>query len=143
MVTPLTDFADDDYAALLAFRLGLRQFLQWSAGQAAEVGLTPAQHQLLLAIRGHPDRRGPSVGELAEYLCIRHHSAVQLVDRTEQLGLIARNRIDDEDRRLVRLTLTPAGQEKLALLSAAHHEELRRLASLFNPLADQTHQDPD
>src|ERR671933_2942464 len=108
MVIPLTGFADEDYAVLLTFRLGLRQFLQWSAKQAAKVGLTSAQHQLLLAIRGHPDRRGPSVGELAEYLCIRHHSAVQLIDRTEQLGLIARNRIDDEDRRLVRLTLTPA-----------------------------------
>lgn len=137
MVNRLTDFADEGYAALLKFRVGLRRFVQWSEQQAEKVGLTPAQHQLLLAVRGHPDRRGPSVGELAEYLCIRHHSAVQLIDRTEQLGFIARNRIDDEDRRLVRVTLTPAGQDKLALLSAAHREELRRLASLFNPLADQ------
>ncbi len=133
----LTDFSDEDYAALLNFRVGLRRFLQRSAQRAETVGLTAAQHQLLLAIRGHPDRRGPSVGQLADYLCIQHHSAVQLIDRTEQLGLIARNRTDDKDRRLVRLTLTPAGQEKLALLSTAHREELRRLASLFNPLADQ------
>jgi len=134
MVSRLTDFSDEDYAALLTLRVGLRRFLQWSGQQAEAVGLTATQHQLLLAIRGHPDRRGPSVRELADYLCIRHHSAVQLIDRTEQLGLIIRNRIDNDDRRLVRLTLTPAGQEKLALLSAAHREELRRLASLFNPL---------
>ena len=138
MVSRLTDFADEDYAALLTLRVGLRRFLQWSGQQAEKVGLTPTQHQLLLAIRGHPDRRGPSVGELADYLCIRHHSAVQLIDRTEQLGLITRNRVDSEDRRLVRLTLTPAGQEKLALLSTAHREELRRLALLFNPLTGQT-----
>lgn len=138
MVSRLTDFADEDYTALLTFRVGLRRFLQWSGDQAAKAGLTAAQHQLLLAIRGHPDHRGPSVGEVAEYLCVRHHSAVQLIDRTEQLGLIMRNRTDSEDRRLVRLTLTLAGHEKLALLSTAHREELRRLALLFNPLTGQT-----
>jgi DNA-binding MarR family transcriptional regulator len=138
MVSHLTDLADEDYAALLTFRVGLRRFLQWSGQQAEKVGLTPAQHQLLLAIRGHPDHRGPSVGELADYLRTRHHSAVQLIDRTEQLGFIIRKRIDSEDRRLVRLALTPLGEEKLALLSTAHREELRRLASLFNPLTGQT-----
>lgn len=133
---PVTRLADSEYAKLLTFRVGLRRFLRWSEEQAAKVGLTPAQHQLLLAIRGHPDSRGPSVGDLADYLCIRHHSAVQLIDRAEQLGLITRNRIDDKDRRLVRLTLTATGQEKLTLLSTAHREELRRLALLINPLAD-------
>ena len=125
---------DADYARLLDFRVGLRRFLQWSAEQAARVGLTPAQHQLLLAVRGHRDPRGPSVGELADYLCTRHHSAVQLIDRTEQLGLVTRSRQDGEDRRVVRLTLTAAGQEKLALLSAAHLEELRTLAPLIDAL---------
>jgi DNA-binding MarR family transcriptional regulator len=91
MVSRLTDFTDEDYAALLRFRVGLRRFLQWSGQQAEKVDLTPTQHQLLLAIRGHPDRRGPNVRELANYLCIRHHSAVQLIDRTEQLGLITRH----------------------------------------------------
>jgi DNA-binding MarR family transcriptional regulator len=137
-VSPLTRFADSEYTELLTFRVGLRQFLRWSGEQAAKVGLTPAQHQLLLAIRGHPDPRGPSVGELADYLCTRHHSAVQLIDRAEQLGLITRNRIDSADRRLVRLTLTTTGQEKLTLLSTAHREELRRLASLINSLVDPT-----
>src|SRR5512143_2785183 len=127
---------DDEYARLLAFRIGLRQFLRWSAEQAATVGLTPTQHQLLLAIRGHRDPGGPSVGDVAGYLCTRHHSAVQLIDRTEQLGLVTRTRADGADRRIVRLTLTAAGTRKLAELSAAHLEELRRLAPLLDALLE-------
>src|SRR5947209_19485538 len=138
MVPPVTPLADEEYTKLLAFRTGLRQFLRWSEDQAATVGLTPAQHQLLLAIRGHRDSRGPSVGELADYLCTRHHSAVQLIDRTEQLGLITRSRGDSEDRRVVRLALTRAGQDKLALLSSIHLEELRRLASLVETFVEPT-----
>jgi DNA-binding MarR family transcriptional regulator len=136
MVPPVTPLADEEYTKLLAFRTGLRQFLRWSEDQAATVGLTPAQHQLLLAIRGHPDSRGPSVSELADYLCTRHHSAVQLIDRTEQLGLIARHRSDSDDRRIVRLTLTKTGRDKLTLLSTTHVEELRQLATLVNALVD-------
>ena len=132
----VTRLADEEYTKLLAFRTGLRQFLRWSEDQAATVGLTPAQHQLLLAIRGHPDSRGPSVGELADYLCTRHHSAVQLIDRTEQLGLVARHRSGSDDRRVVRLTLTKTGQDKLTLLSTTHLEELRQLATLVNALVD-------
>jgi DNA-binding MarR family transcriptional regulator len=136
VVSPLTPLAEEQYARLLAIRVSLRRFLRWSREQAATVGLTSAQHQLLLAIRGHPDTRGPSVGELADYLCTRHHSAVQLIDRTEGLGLITRTRTQDEDRRIVRLTLTTAGHHKLTLLSTTHLEELRHLASLLTPLAD-------
>jgi DNA-binding MarR family transcriptional regulator len=138
MVRRLTHLADGQYAKLLSFRTGLRRFLRWSEEQAAAVGLTSAQHQLLLAIRGHRDSRGPSVGELADYLCTRHHSAVQLIDRTEQLGLITRSRGDTEDRRVVRLALTRAGQDKLALLSSIHLEELRRLASLVETFVEPT-----
>ena len=137
MVPPVTPLADEEYTKLLAFRTGLRQFLRWSEDQAATVGLTPAQHQLLLAIRGHPDSRGPSVSELANYLCTRHHSAVQLIDRTEQLGLIARHRSDSDDRRVVRITLTKTGRDKLTLLSTTHLEELRQLATLVNALVDR------
>ncbi|GAA1580245.1 helix-turn-helix domain-containing protein [Kribbella sancticallisti] len=123
---------DPDYARLLAFRSALRQFLRWSEHQAAGVGLTAAQHQLMLAIRGHADRRGPTISEVAAYLCTRHHSAVQLIDRTERLGLITRTRADEHDRRVVRLTLTAAGVRKLAELSSAHLEELHRLAALVD-----------
>ncbi|MGZ6980094.1 MAG: MarR family transcriptional regulator, partial [Acidimicrobiia bacterium] len=75
--------SDRDYQRLLEFREGLRRFLHWSEEQAVAVGLTPAQHQLLLAVRGHPHRRGPTIGDLADSLMLRHHSAVGLVDRAE------------------------------------------------------------
>ncbi|HTU39524.1 MAG TPA: MarR family transcriptional regulator [Acidimicrobiales bacterium] len=118
---------DADYEDLLTLRSGLRRFLRWSEQQAEEAGLTPAQHQLLLAIRGHSDPRGPTVGEAADYLLLRHHSAVGLVDRAVKAGLVTRAR-DPEDHRVVRLQLTPKGTKRLETLSAAHLEELERLA---------------
>jgi DNA-binding MarR family transcriptional regulator len=117
-----------------AFRVGLRRFLRLREQQAAKIGLTATQHQLLLAIRGHPDSRGPSVGQVASHLCTRHHSAVQLIDRAERRGLVTRNRDSGEDRQVVRLTLTETGERKLALLRSIHLEELRRLASLVTEL---------
>jgi DNA-binding MarR family transcriptional regulator len=119
--------SDADYEDLLALRTGLRRFLRWSEQQAEEAGLTPAQHQLLLAIRGHTDTRGPTVGEVADYLLLRHHSAVGLVDRAEEAGLVTRSR-DEKDHRNVRLELTAKGAKKLEALSEQHLEELRRLA---------------
>jgi DNA-binding MarR family transcriptional regulator len=86
----------------------------------------PRQHQALLAIKGFSTRELITVGELAERLCIRHHSAVELVDRLAQAGLVER-RPDLEDRRRVRLGLTDAAERRLAELSAIHLEELRRL----------------
>ncbi|GAA1022305.1 hypothetical protein Aple_075420 [Acrocarpospora pleiomorpha] len=136
MMPPPNALDDGQYARLLAVRVGVRRFLRWSEERAAEVGLTATQHQLLLAIRGHDDSRGPTIGELADYLCTRHHSTVQLIDRVEQLGLVARNRGEGKDRRVVRLKLTSAGKGKLALLSATHLEELRRLAPLINALVE-------
>jgi DNA-binding MarR family transcriptional regulator len=117
---------DEVYARLLALRVSLRRFERWSAQQAQAAGLTPAQHQLLLAIRGHDDPRGPTTGELAEYLLLQHHSTVGLIDRAEAAGLVTRTRAD-EDHRVVRLNLTKAGTRRLDGLSAAHLEELTRL----------------
>lgn len=118
---------DEAYARLLALRTGLRHFERWSEQQAQAAGLTPAQHQLLLAIRGHGDPRGPTIGEVADYLLLRHHSTVGLVDRADAAGLVTRTR-DPEDHRVVRLQLTKAGAERLEALSALHLEELERLA---------------
>jgi DNA-binding MarR family transcriptional regulator len=118
---------DADYEDLLTLRTGLRRFLRWSEQQAEEAGLTPAQHQLLLAIRGHADPRGPTVGEVADYLLLRHHSAVGLVDRADAAGFVVRTR-DPEDHRVVRLSLSRAGEKRLEALSAHHLEELQRLA---------------
>jgi uncharacterized protein YeaO (DUF488 family)/DNA-binding MarR family transcriptional regulator len=119
--------SDDDYARLLALRTGLRGFLRWSEHQARSAGLTPAQHQLLLAIRGHDDARGPTVGEIADYLLLRHHSTVELIDRADAAGLVVRSR-DPDDHRVVRLHLTDVGAERLEALSTLHLEELERLA---------------
>lgn len=119
--------SDDAYRRLLALRTGLRRFQRWSEAQARAAGLTPAQHQLLLAVRGHVDPRGPKVGDVADQLLLRHHSTVGLVDRAEAAGLLRRIS-DDDDHRVVRLQLTPKGEDRLAALSALHIEELRRLA---------------
>ncbi len=118
---------DADYEDLLTLRTGLRRIQRWSEQQAEEVGLTPAQHQLLLAIRGHGDRRGPTVGEVADYLLLRHHSAVGLVDRAVAAGFVKRVR-DPQDHRVVRLQLTPKGGTRLEALSELHLEELERLS---------------
>jgi hypothetical protein len=64
--------SDDDYQRLLSLRTGLRRFLRWSERQAQAAGLTPTQHQLLLAVRGHADPRGPTVGGGAEHPSPRH-----------------------------------------------------------------------
>jgi DNA-binding MarR family transcriptional regulator len=125
--------SDRDYARLLTVRTGLRQFERWSAQEAAARGLTAGQHQLLLAVRGAGTPGGPTIGQVAESLLIRHHSAVELVDRTEKAGLIARVR-DADDHRVVRLQLSAAGEEILAGLSSAHLEELARLATLFESM---------
>jgi len=118
---------DADYEDLLTLRSGLRRFLRWSEQQAEASGITPAQHQLLLTIRGHRDERGPTMGEVADYLLLRHHSAVGLADRADAAGLVERVR-DPHDHRVVRLVLTPQGHKHLETLSALHLEELQRLA---------------
>jgi DNA-binding MarR family transcriptional regulator len=125
--------SDDDYARLLTVRTGLRRFERWSAEQAAGHGLTASQHQLLLAVRGHADPKGPTIGEVADYLLIRHHSAVELALRTERSGLIERVR-DTDDLRAVRLRLSTAGAEVLAALTSAHLEELTQLLAMFKTL---------
>jgi DNA-binding MarR family transcriptional regulator len=117
---------DRDYQRLLGFRTELRRFLHWSEEQAESLGITAAQHQLLLAVRGHDDRRGPTVGDVASSLLLRHHSAVGLVDRAAEAGLIRREH-DAADHRSVRLRLTPEGARRLAQLSRRHLEELDRL----------------
>jgi DNA-binding MarR family transcriptional regulator len=125
--------SDESYARLLQFRTGLRRFERWSEQQAAAAGLTSAQHQLLLAVRGHDDPRGPTIGELSEYLLLRHHSVVELIDRAVAAGLV-RRRPDPDDRRVVRVRATPHGSAVLRRLSRAHLAELARLAPTLEAL---------
>ncbi len=133
---------DEDYQRLLGLRTGLRRFLRWSEEQAVTSGLTPSQHQLLLAIRGHPDPRGPTIADVAGSLLLRHNSAVGLVDRAEASGLVRRRR-DRLDGRVVRLSLTRRGQRLLESLSERHLEELARLARQMEPLLAGLDKEPE
>jgi DNA-binding MarR family transcriptional regulator len=121
-----------DFEHLLELRTGLRRFIRWSDQQAQSAGLTPAKHQLLLAVKGHPDPAGPTIGEVADYLVLRHHSAVGLIDRAVKDGLVKRNK--DRAKGVVRVTLTRAGNDKLDALAEAHLEEIAHLAPTMRTL---------
>ncbi|MCK1740274.1 MarR family transcriptional regulator [Bradyrhizobium sp. 139] len=116
-----------DYAALAKFRYQLRTFLAFSEAAAQSAGLTPQQHQALLAIKGLADPDGASVGDIARFLLIRHHTAVGLVDRMVKLELIGR-KADPEDARRVLVKLTAKGEQKLRSLSRIHVDELSAAA---------------
>lgn len=123
----LIDLSDRDYVRLAELRHALRAFLRWSGDEARRAGVTPAQHQLLLTIRAEPRPGGPTVGEVAHSLLIRHHSAVELADRAQDAGLITRHR-DSEQHSVVRLRLTARGEQMLRELSQTHVRELQQLA---------------
>src|SRR5689334_2757300 len=95
------DITDADYATLAAFRLALRQFAAFSEAAAKAAGLTPRQHQALLAIKGaaQASPNGLGVGEIAKALLIRHNSAVELVDRLADAGLVRRQPDPSDGRR--------------------------------------------
>ena len=117
--------ADSDYIRLADFRYVLRNFLNFSEKAAATEGLTPQQHQALLAIRGR-DPGTTTVGILAERLCLKHHTTVELVQRLEKAGLVAK-RPSTSDRRAIILELLPEGEARLERLSRSHRTELQQL----------------
>jgi DNA-binding MarR family transcriptional regulator len=127
---PDTPLQDQDYERLLAFRTELRDFLRWSERAAHGMGLTPALHQLLLAVRGHPVKHPPSIADVAQQLHMRHHSAVELSQRAEAGGLLERNR-DPVDSRLIHLELTSRGQARLEALTREHLTRIRALARVL------------
>lgn len=114
----------NEYQGLAEFRYQLRRFLRFSEEAARTVGLEPQQHQLLLALKGLPEGRAATVGELAERLQIQHHSTVELINRMAERDLIERSR-DENDQRRVNISLTDNGDEVLRKLSLLHQEELR------------------
>lgn len=124
------------YENLAAFRYALRQFLRFSEDAAKRAGLTPQQHQALLAIKGFPGRDTVTVSELAERLQLRHHSTVELLDRLAGLKLIAREP-SVTDRRQVNVLLTARGEQILDRLSSPHEEQLRRIGPKLTALLDQ------
>ena len=115
-----------DYERLAAFRYALRRFLRFSEEMAAAQGLTPQQHQVLLAVQGMPGAEQATIGELAERLQLRHHSVVGLVDRLEKEKLLRREASPDDGRSVV-VRLTAAGLRRLATISAANRGELSRV----------------
>jgi DNA-binding MarR family transcriptional regulator len=125
----------EDYRLLADFRHLLRQFLVFSEERAQEIGLSPQQHQALLAIKGYANGN-PTIGDLAHQLVIQHNSAVGLVNRLAEAGYAVR-RIDPADRRRITLSLTKSGETVLEKLTAAHRDELRRMAPLLKPLLSQ------
>ena len=116
--------ASVDYGALARFRFQLRRFLSFSERAAVDAGLTPQQHQAMLAIKGFSGAESISVGDLAEFLLIRHHTAVELVGRMAKLGLLKRLADADDSRRIL-VQLSRKGEQKLRVLSQIHSEELR------------------
>lgn len=134
-VTQDKELTDADYRALAAFRHAIRRFQSFSEGQAAQAGLTPQQHQALLAIRAAPPEQA-TVGYVAERLILKPHSATGLVDRLVALGLVVREAAA-ADRRRVFLRLTPGAYALLATLTAIHREEVQRLRPVLLEILDR------
>jgi DNA-binding MarR family transcriptional regulator len=136
MRTKPPKISKSEYETLANLRYALRQFLRFSEEAAQGAGLTPQQHQALLAIKGFGGTHSITIGELAERLQIRHHSAVGLVDRLVSQDLIARKQ-GTKDRRQVNLALTARGEAVLEQLSAVHREQLRRAGPKIAALLKQ------
>jgi DNA-binding MarR family transcriptional regulator len=131
----MAQLSDDDFATLLHARRELRRFLRFSENAARDAGITPAQHQLLLAVRGQDDADGPRIRDVAESLFVAHHSAVELIDRSVAAGLVQRH-TDRRDQRVVRVRLTERGERILNTLTPAHVAELARLRAAFEQLSE-------
>ncbi len=115
----------EDFRALAELRFQIRRFVRFSEQAARRNGLEPQQHQLLLSVKGLSDQELPTIGEIAERMQLRHHSAVELIDRMASRKLVKRVRSTD-DRRMVLVKITPKGERLLHELSLEHRDELRR-----------------
>ena len=123
---------------LATFRYTLRKFLHFSENAARHAGITPQQHQLMLGIAGFTPDGHATVSQLAEFLQERHHSVVGLIERAQQAGLVRRTQ-DSQDRRVVRVSLTPKGRRVLNRLTSLHQQEVARIRSgLLGALSLQT-----
>lgn len=135
-MTP-SPLSKQDFETLSHFRYQLRCFLRFSEEAARRHGITHLQYQLLLHIRGFPDREWATVSELAERLQAHHHGVVSLISRCGKLGLVQR-RVGRSDRRAVEVHLTPQGNDVLNALASQHREELLRMQGIFQvPGADE------
>lgn len=130
-----TGLSNRQYETLASFRYALRQFIHFSDEAAQAAGVTPQQHQALLAIKGFPGRDSVTVGELAERLQLRHHSAVGLIDRLVAEKLVLREP-SAEDRRRVLIRLTPRGEKILEKLTSVHRAQLKRIGPEISQLLE-------
>lgn len=124
-----------EYQALANFRYGVRKFLRFSEAAARRHNITPQQHQLLLAIKGFPDRNWATVNELAERLQLQQHSVVGIIDRTAHAGLVQR-RSHAGDLRVTEVHLTKEGEKVLEELTVAHREELLHMRDFLDSLSE-------
>lgn len=125
-----------NYRTLARFRYALRLFQRFSEDAARSVGLTPAQHQLMLAVKGWDGPDDPTIGDLAEKLQLRHHSTVELVQRASGGDLVT-TISDAHDGRVQRVVLTTTGEELLSSLSVTHRDELRRFRAEMADLLEE------
>jgi len=119
-----------DYARLAAFRQSLREFLRFSEDAAAREGLTAQHYQAMLILRACPDGKRVTINDLAQSLFIKHNSAVGLVDRLANEGLVARES-SRADRRKVELRLSAKGRRVLSKLAGMHRRELQRIGPVL------------
>jgi DNA-binding MarR family transcriptional regulator len=123
-------------STLADFRFELRRFLHFSECAALAAGLQPQQHQLLLQVAGALETIPVSIAYAAARLGLKHNSVVELVNRSENEGLLART-TDSDDKRVVILRITRKGRQILDHLSGDHARELNELAPrLIRALAD-------
>ncbi len=127
--------SDRDYQRLATFRHALRQFLRFSEEAARAEGLTPSQHQLLLAVRGRPHPDPPTISELADLLQLRVHSTGELARRAAAAGLVEIG-TDPDDHRRQHVELSKQGEDVLRALSVMHREELRRIRTHISSLIE-------
>jgi DNA-binding MarR family transcriptional regulator len=118
------DITPAEYRALAELRYRIRHFLREGDAKARAVGLEPQQYLMLLAIRGLPEGSEATIQTLAERLALKHHSAVELIDRLETRGYVRRTRSRD-DRRRVFVTLLPRGERLLEQVARNRISELR------------------
>src|SRR5699024_10864589 len=119
-----------DYEELARFRFGIRRYLRFSEEAVRKRGLTSQQYQLMLAVKGYPEREWATIQELADRLPLRHHSVVELVNRATAHSLVHREP-DPADARVARVVLTASGERVLEELSEMHRDELHLIASEF------------
>ncbi|HKX92129.1 MAG TPA: helix-turn-helix domain-containing protein [Sphingomicrobium sp.] len=116
-------------------RAELRAFAHFTEQVTSGAGLTPQQHQILLALRAS-DGGTLTIGELATTMLLKPHSISGMADRLAALGLVERVRAE-RDRRRVHLRLTKKADDVLASLGQAHKAELRRIRPLLSSLLSE------